>query len=381
MLIRQALIYKCHPQTLLLQYMKLNIFKISFLSLLVVLSCVEPIEFSIERGKNDSLVIDGRIVEFLNGDNNYAEVNIQRVFNFESSSRSTISAKKVVISNGIQSLELQQLGLGSYGKEFDESIFSLAEDLSFTLYVETLDGREYKSKDVKKPPLAIPEKLYSEIVSTEFIDSTGLTFLQDQVIISIDSPVKEFPNNGLLWEFQHTFQVSTTQPRKCYVTEDIIRDRIVFLDTKELRIDRLDDFTLFRTPISKKFREGLYFRVRQFSIDQEVTTNLRNITSLITRSATLFNDPLNKLTSNISNVDDPEEDVYGFFYATQAYDIRIKMDSVRTYCNRAAPQGTDREADCVLHFATLRPEPGSDLLCCDCRKEPGSSTIKPDWWK
>ena len=91
---------------------------------------------------------------------------------------------------------------------------------------------------------------------------------------------------------------------------------------------------------------------------------------------------MNKLQSNVENINDPDEDVFGYFYVSQATDIRVKVDSVRTYCARGPAQGgTDLVGDCVLDPRTRRPEVGADPLCCDCRTVPGVSTVKPDWWE
>ncbi len=354
---------------------------ISFLFFLL-LSCVDEIDFETNKGEIDRLVIDGRIVELIEEDLNYAEVNVQKVFNFESSSRSTVSVEEVSITNGVQTLELTQTGLGTYGLRFTNQEYDLNQGLEHALYVKTLDGREYESMKVSKSTVSIPSELAVEIVPSTVIDSLGLTSIENQAVLSISSPLIPTENNALLWEATQTFQVSTTQNRKCYVTEQIVTDKIMLLDTRDLNLQQAEDILLFNTPVSKKFREGIYFSIRQFSLDQAITTNLRNINSLLSQTNTIFNDPLHKLQSNINNVADPEEDVFGFFYVSQAIDIRVKVDSVRTYCARTAAQGgTDLEADCPLDPRTFRPANGSDPLCCDCRTVPGVMTEKPEWWR
>lgn len=358
--------------------------KLFLISLLILslLSCVDQIDFATNRGEVDQLVIDGRIVELLNEPYNYAEVNIQRVFNFESSSRSTVSVEQVEISNGIQSLDLPQIGLGAYGGQFTDSEYDYSDDLEHKLYVKTLDGREYASNGLIKSLVPIPGQLNVEIVPTVVVDSLGLSTVEDQAILKISTPLLSNDENSLLWEANQTFQVSTTQIRKCYVTEDIITNAFLLLDTRDLSLQQADDIFLFKTPVSKKFREGIYFTVRQFGLDAGATTNIRNINSLLTQTTTIFNDPLNKLQSNIININDPDEDVFGYFYVSQATDIRVKVDSVRTYCARTAAQGgTDLEADCNLDPRTRRPAVGADPLCCDCRIVPGVSTVRPDWWE
>ena len=89
-------------------------------------SCVDQIAFDVDRGTAGQLVIDGRIVELLNESNNYAEVNIQKVFTYESSTRSTVSVDEVIITNGSEVLYLPQLGLGNYGVSFNAPDYDLS---------------------------------------------------------------------------------------------------------------------------------------------------------------------------------------------------------------------------------------------------------------
>ena len=357
---------------------------ITFILVLTCLSCVDPIDFNIERGSIDQLVIDGRIVELLNEPNNYAEVNVQRVFNFESSSRSTVSVEEVTISNGQQIIELSQQTLGKYSATFDNAEYDLSDDKEHFLRVVDLLGRTYESDIVKKPSLAIPESIQIKQSSAMVANSLGGLVEEERAAIVINTPILAGPNNGLHWEATQTYQVNSVTPAKtCYVTENPVTDRVLLLNTEELEIERLDEYELFKTPITKRFREGIFFSVRQFSTDDATLNHLSNIQSLVTLTETIFNDPLNKLSSNISNVTNPEEEVFGHFYATQAYDVRIKQDSIRPYCNRTPPEGFDTIDDASCDERTGCPLSGmsADPLCCDCQKVPGSSIDRPSYWK
>lgn len=356
----------------------------SFLFLVFLLTaCVDEINFDIERGANEQLVIDGRIIELLDQPHNIVEINVQRVFNFESSSRSTISVESVSISNGLQTIDLPQTGLGQYGLNLSYDDYELNSDLGHTLQVRDLNGRTYQSNVVFKHSVPIPQSLEVNIVSTNQVDSIGQVSSSDYAEVSISTPILDQFNNALLWEATQTFQVSTTQPRKCYVTENPIPDKVLFIDTRTLNLNQIVEYQLFDVPVSKSFREGIYFNIRQYSIDEATLIHYKNIHSLITQTKTIFNNPLNKLSSNIKNIEDPNDQVYGHFYVAQAVDIRAKVDSIRTYCNRPPPFGTDESGDCVTDGVTGCPAPGtnSDPLCCDCRKVEGSVTIKPDYWQ
>ena len=292
--------------------------------------CVNEINFEVERGSVEQLVIDGRIVELLSEPYNYAEVNVQRVFNFESSSRSTVSVDEVIITNGVQELELSQLGLGQYGIRFDSLDYDLNVDRGHKLIVTDLLGRVYESEIVYKPIMAIPESIQIEESSALVINSLGNLIEEERAAIVINTPIIDGPNNGLHWEATQTYQVNSVTPAyTCYVSENPVTDNVLLLNTNSLSIDRLDNYELFKIPIDKRWREGIYFSVRQFSTDDATLKHLSNIQSLLTLTETIFNDPLNKLGTNIKNVTDPNDEVFGHFYAAQAFDIRIKQHSSR----------------------------------------------------
>lgn len=314
---------------------------------------------------------------------NFAEVSIQKVFNFESSSRSTVPLKSVQISNGEQNIELKELGLGDFRAEFNNSTYSLASSLGHKLTVVDLKGNLYESKIVYKHNVPRPDSLQIATSTNTQTDSLGQNTNINLASVHISTPILPQENNALMWEVSQIFQVSTTQPRKCYITESPVKDEVLFLDTRTLTLNQVDKLQLLEVPITKKFREGIYFSVRQYSIDEPTLEHLSNIRSLLTEPKTIFTNPLNKLSSNIRNITNIEDEALGHFYISQAVDVRIKYDSIRTYCHRPPPFGTDDFGDCVSDGLTGCAAPGtnSDPLCCDCRKVEGSSTQKPTWWK
>lgn len=100
-------------------------------------------------------------------------MNIQKVFTYKSSTRSTVSVDEVTITNGSEVLYLPQLGLGNYGVSFNASDYDLSSERVHDLRVRDLLGRMCESEIVYKPSLAIPESIQFEKSSALVINSLG----------------------------------------------------------------------------------------------------------------------------------------------------------------------------------------------------------------
>lgn len=347
--------------------------RFTVLLILMLSSCVDKIEYDINRGAVDVLAIDGRIVKSESGDNNFVEVSIQQVFNFLSESRSMVVVNEVSITNGSQTLVIPRLELGNYRVDFTQEEYDLSHGLSHQLYVSTLDGREYESDLISILPVPKPTSVKIDTVPTSTFEPRELSSFDNQAVVLIDTPIKDVRENSLLLEVEVTYQVSN-RFKTCYVTESVNPSEVLIIDTRDLSNIPLQNYAVTRTPLSRKFSEGIYFRVRQYSIDKATEDYFRNVKSLLSITRTTINDPLNRIQSNISNVNNPNEEVYGYFYGAEYSDIGIKIDSTSRYCSSQSSSG--------LVSTTGPPTAGGqgDPFCIDCASENGVSTDRPDYW-
>jgi hypothetical protein len=92
------------------------------------------------------------------------------------------------------------------------------------------------------------------------------------------------------------------------------------------------------------------------------------VNTVVSREGDIFQDPVGKVPSNFKNADTDDEDVFGFFYATEQEVIRIfvspeEANNPNKWCPQPLTEGGQAPSD-----------------CCDCSTEIGSSTFKPSWW-
>ena len=79
------------------------------------------------------------------------------------------------------------------------------------------------------------------------------------------------------------------------------------------------------------------------------------------------------LEGHFVNINDPEDFVFGYFFATNESLIRVRVDStvtgsVRPLCPSLSPCFAGAGGGCICG------------LCCDCLLDPTSTTVQPPYW-
>lgn len=345
--------------------------------ILFSVSCIEEIDLTVPGDLTDSVAIQGRIVQ---GESSYVEVSVSNVFDFTTDSRTAVVVKSVkLIDEDNNSMDILAVDVGEYGATLDETTSIQATiGMAYKIEVVTLDNRTFESRfDV------LDEVIESESISLGFVDKLVIDNLDNYVTeeklqLRVSTPIDITKKGGILWEVENIFQITDTptdnriQMKTCYVTEPIGRDRVTVLDPSELTVGRVDDLELFTTDINFKFGEGLYFIVNQYSLSEAAFEYWQQVKTLTERTGNMFDDPVGEVTSNISNVTDPSDRVFGFFFATSVDSKRIRVTEeftgpVSPYC----PPVVNNPPPFGCPFG----------ICCDCLAEPQSTTIRPDFWE
>ena len=144
------------------------------------------------------------------------------------------------------------------------------------------------------------------------------------------------------------------------------------LDPDLLSENSIEDYELLITPIDFRVAEGLYYEVRQYSLSPGAHQYWNNINILSEREGNMFDRPVGEIESNLVNISDEEDVVFGYFFATDEQIIGIRVPS-----------------ELVLEQLPLCPPPGPCLnpigecicgICCNCLLLENATTVKPDYW-
>lgn len=127
---------------------------------------------------------------------------------------------------------------------------------------------------------------------------------------------------------------------------------------------------VYQTGVDFRFAEGFQLSIRQESLSQSALDYWAQVKRVLNRTGTIAEEPVGEVLGNWTSVDDPDEVVYGLFYAVDqtSSDVFVHPDEVGN----------------PAHFC---PQPAFDAetanLCNDCQAawpEGDSWLVPPDNW-
>lgn len=343
------------------------------LTLIFSSACVDQIDFEVPAEFSDTLVIQGKIVK---GDPSYVEVIINRLFDFSPESRARVNVQEVFLfdDSGTE-MELTTRSPGSYNVILDENSPIQPEvGKGYGIRVRALDGRVVESGLDFLPPNSAPERLNINEVEEVFINPFNEFQSFPRVRLSIDTEVDNTSNGGLLWDVRSIFQVTDSGLddeiiRTCWIDRITNANNIYVLDPSQLSENQVNDFQLTTIPMNRELAEGYFFEVTQLSLSPRAFEYWRGIDILSEREGSVFDSPVGEVRSNYTNLTDPEDQVFGYFFASEASILREKVpEIISMQVDSLCP--TD---NCFI--------PGNPVcvcgFCCDCRKEEGALEERP----
>lgn len=341
----------------------------TYLSLHV--SCLERINFELETGLSDSLAIHARLIipEEVNEKPQFT-LRISNVFDFDSQARREVRVKLVKLfdTNGNE-MEAIQKTIGTYQIEFDDnSIIQPTIGNSYFAEIETLEGRLYRSELEVLLGVQNPDNLDFEIVRKESLDKSGEPFVDSTISFIVD--VNFDPNEeriGVMWESVRVWKMTDCNRNICYITEfpGLGRTQYLFdpVGLSEITSLRPEILSISLDP---RFTEGSLVTISQYALSPGALTYYRNINTLLEKNGNMFDVPASRIGTNWKNIEDSNDQVFGYFFASQS---RVRQIQFK-----------ERTFDWLTTYCPFRlPAPGCDI-CCDCRTVNLSNTQPPDAW-
>lgn len=350
-----------------------------FLMMLMTVSCIDPIDFDVPAGLANSIVLQGRVVK---GDPSFVELGVSRLFDFSPESRQPVSVRKVTFfDDNNNEMLLETRTPGSYKQILDNTTpIQATIGTGYRIRVETFDNRIYESQSDILATSGRPVSLDVAVTQVLVPDSRGNFEPEDQIKLSIDSDIENSGSGGIYWEVNTVYRVTDdgiNDPdgieKTCYLNKTANVNQIYVLDPGDLAGGKVEDFELTVTPLDFRFGEGLYYEVRQYSLSQGAFKYWNSINILSEREGNMFDGPVGEIPTNFENINDPEDAIFGYFFAAQEDIIRKRVDpelasTARTLCPSPNPCFAGPGGNCICG------------LCCDCLIDPSATLIKPAYW-
>ena len=294
------------------------------ITLLFTGSCIEPFLPEIKEYE-DNLVVEGNVLE----GKGPSSVRLSRSFAFDENNPQMISDAEVRIRDDQgQEINLEEFEEGVYLS--DTSQFEGMPGRSYQLYIQLPDGKQYES-DWMLMKAGVPISDISAEVEAR-IDNEGPV---SGVIFSLDAVDTENKSRYYRWEYEETWQFSVPYPAKgiwnpqsatpnYYAPEEIpatcwrteYSSEILIHTTTGLTEDRVVKFPVrYVSERGNHLVQKYSILVRQYVLTAETYEYWRSLKEITDDPGTLFDPVPTELISNVRNIDDPGEQVLGFFSA------------------------------------------------------------------
>jgi hypothetical protein len=342
----------------------------------VLAGCLTPIEIETNPAAGfGKVVISGQISTIT--DRNYVEIGTT---SSEGHLPDAISGALVSLHDNFGGITYFQENFEKAGR-YELPYLAGIPGRVYTIQVELPNHQVYTSKTEVMPTAVGLDEVYYTFVDEEFIDFEGSlqtsTFLKAYV-----KPT--FPNSKpylCRWAVEEVYQIKPTDlpdpfgytPPDCFVTQNADPQRITLFDGREFSGDLTSDLLVTSREIDQTFHHRHYFSIYHSALTSEAFDYWTKVNVLANQTGSIFDTPPAEIIGNISNVNDPDEKVYGFFQATNQTMQRFYVLSAYL------PEQAWLEPYC--EYTSVKPELYQyPPPCQDCLNVRNSSYTRPDWF-
>ena len=366
--------------------------------------CIEPFTPNIDESQ-ESLVIEGQITDQAG----YHYIHVSRTAPYNDPHKIPESDCQVeVVDNKGNIFEFYESEPGVYRQWMDKDFLNIGTQ--YKVKVISADGNEYESDFDKllspSPPI---DSIYYEIEVRETYDP-DFPLYGIQFYIDLDAP-DDFARN-YRWELEETWEYWASYRiqyyydgilhymedpyllYRCWRTDPI---RKIFTSTTRYSIsNKINKYPLqYVSNQSNRLKIKYSLLVKQYSLSNTAYDYWCQLQKQSQESGGLYEAQPARIRGNISNINNPEEVVLGFFNASSVTKKRILVSESFKFPFPGYPCKLDTIGpDNPLQYYTTYPVylislnvigqgppyATGDGTCFDCTK--GDGTIeKPDFWK
>ena len=294
-----------------------------------------------------------------------------------------VDAIVLLKSESGEAVEIPMTTIGAYELDIPSNHPTMTIEIgqSYQVTVQLPNNRNYES--TLEPLIGVPtiKAVHKNVVERPVLDDLENIESRLFLEITLDTPL-ELPNNPsrsfLKWEFEGTYRFPesaiATEPLKpvkvCYNFDPLNLDKVVVFNGNQAAQPILNNHFLLEEPLDFRFYRGFYLKIVQQSLSEGAFKYWKELNTIIDRDGSFFETLPAIVRGNFKQLENPEEIVFGYFYATVEDSIRIfigqeEAEFPTPMCREVA----DREI--------FNSQPN---LCRNCLLKTGSTVKKPDFW-
>lgn len=383
-----------------------------------ILSCVDFIELEVPRGQVEAVAISAKLIK---GEPSSISVQVQHVFSFDGSANNLqVEGVSVITENG-RELKLDKNTDGRFSQELiTDTSFKIESGESYKIRVELLDGRVIESEYEEVQRVGAMDKLHFSLQERQYYDEQlNMSLTSEKVILDLESKISNPRQNPkrLRWFLERTYKfrdnpeaTNVRHPlvptrflknKSCYVTEFPNPSNYILFDGYNTNQENTEISAEIYNGVTNdhRFLDTMYMTVIQEALSEGAFNYFDKISKAVSLTGNMFESPPGKIKSNFVNINNPDDEVFGYFYTTEQKKTRIKVtpDMIgdiipdgRPYTLVTASDRTIvyRLSGFVQPFCLLIQVEQNDIIegecqiseCCDCLIIPNSTTTRPDYF-
>lgn len=301
--------------------------------LLTLTNCLDQVPVEIPPGTERPISIRAILIK---GAPSKLEVIIDYLFDYTGDSRIPVRIRQIVLEDdrgNLVDVPRDPKTLNTYRQSIPEDRPGLRIETGglYRLRVETLEDQVFVSSFETIAPLPKPDSVYASMIEKEVLEGDGEYRTRSFFRFYLDTPIRVEDSGEpfyLRWDTERTYRFTDTPTafrdgKTCYFTEVGETDNFLLVDESNLTGDRLEGFELYDEPVNSLFGEGYYFTVYQQSLSEERFEYWTLVRQVVTRSGSMFDPPVGVLRSNFTNLNDPDDEAFGYFFATAQDTLRL----------------------------------------------------------
>ncbi|GAA0879924.1 hypothetical protein GCM10009119_28930 [Algoriphagus jejuensis] len=353
-----------------------------FIVLLAFNSCVEQIDFKLDKAENERLIVSGLLTDLDEPQIVYLSLTtsidrepllVDGNYTLDDKPRPFPAAQvKLVDETTGSTWYYQQPNPGVYVLEGFRH-----ESPDARYYLEVSSG----GWDFRSVPQAIPEVIGSDELSFSF-ERTRSEDNPDaaQVVIRTEATLPDqvgdyylrwMVDNAYYWDLTFFPNPFNTPPPPCVVFGFPEPERITLvngdlLDAPGTKITQI----VAKKLVDQSFLSRHYFNVRQLSISKDAYEYWRRVREIVNNTGSVFDTPPAPIKGNMYSVNDPDEVVLGYFEVSKAKMTRIytTLADVPYYLEK------------ICEYQPGKARDQYDPTCLTCGAFPNSVMYFPSWW-
>lgn len=252
---------------------------------------------------------------------------------------------------------------------------------TYSTMVQGVAGRQYwleaelpdQTFIKSEPALLLPsppiDSLTYEVGKFTFINNLSQLVEVEQVFVKANTQVEPATKQKFRWRVEGEYEFHEYEgpgSKFCWIKNNVDFNQLYIFDAERLGGRALSEQPVASTDINERFAFKYCFHVSQYALTEREFNYWNQIKSIININGSLFDPPPGNVKGNLFSVNQPEEQIFGYFSVCGSSFKRLFVkpqdlgfSSLPGFCRRRfGTPGSQECSDCriIRHGTAERPE-------------------------